>query len=147
MYFTKAQLRALWFIIIVFSGAVIYQYARVILFSDEGYDFSAFDSVFIESKNNILANEIRPDTISPQKYQHLESAQNLSVIIQQFPVNINTATIEELQALPRIGPAMAARIVTYREEFGPFVRKVDLMKVKGIGKKTYSKLQDLITLE
>jgi len=147
MYFTKAQLRALWFIIIVFSGAVIYQYARVILFSDEGYDFSAFDSVFIESKNNILDNEIRPDTISPQKYQHLESAQNLSVIIQQFPVNINTATIEELQALPRIGPAMAARIVTYREEFGPFVRKVDLMKVKGIGKKTYSKLQDLITLE
>ncbi|UCF63610.1 MAG: helix-hairpin-helix domain-containing protein [bacterium] len=147
MYFTKAQLRAIWFIIIVFSGAVIYQYARVIFFSDEGYDFSAFDSLFIERKNSIVDSEILPDTISPQKYQHLESAQERSVVIQQFPININKATMEELQALPRIGPAMAARIVTYREEFGPFVKKVDLMKVKGIGKKTFSKLQDLITIE
>ena len=147
MYFTKAQLRAIWFIIIVFAMAVLYQYARVYIISEDEYDFSTFDSIFVNRRNSILANEFQPDTLSPQKYQHMESAEEQSVVIQQFPININEATLEELQALPRIGPAMAARIVNYREQNGPFRQKRDLMKVKGIGKKTYANLQDLITLK
>jgi len=147
MVFTRAQLRAIWFIIIIFAAAVLYQYARVIIFEEKGYDFSAFDSVFTERKKSITASEIPPDTISPQAYQHRASGQEVSVVIQQFPININEATLEELQALPRVGPAMATRIVNFREENGPFLRKEDIMKVKGIGKKTYLKLQDLITVE
>lgn len=62
------------------------------------------------------------------------------------PVNINTATAEELQALPGIGPTRAKAIVAYREEHGPFVYPEDLRKVSGIGEGTLAKLLDHITV-
>jgi comEA protein len=62
------------------------------------------------------------------------------------PVNINTASVEELQALPRIGPAVAERIVAYRDKYGPFTRTAEIMTVKGIGEKTFASLKDLITV-
>jgi len=139
--------RALWFIITVFAVAVILQYAKIYIFRGYEYDFSTFDSIFAIRRDSILAKEQRPDTISPQKYQNLAETKALSTVIQQFPVNINQATAEELEALPRIGPAMATRIVNYREENGPFHKKEDLMKIKGIGTKTFARLKDLITLE
>lgn len=61
-------------------------------------------------------------------------------------VNINTASSEELQKLPGIGPAMAKRIIDYREANGNFSDLADLQKVKGIGKAKYSKIQDKIAL-
>jgi competence protein ComEA len=57
------------------------------------------------------------------------------------PLDINQATAEELTALPGIGPAMADRIVAFREEHGKFRRVEDLMKVKGIGEKSFEKLR------
>lgn len=63
----------------------------------------------------------------------------------RFPVNINTATRAELEHLPRIGPSMAGRIIAYRERYGAFTAKTDLMRVKGIGEKTYAGLEDKIT--
>jgi comEA protein len=61
-------------------------------------------------------------------------------------VNINTATQAELDKLPRIGPKIAQRIIDYRKEHGPFKRVEDLMKVKGIGEKTFARLRELITV-
>lgn len=55
-------------------------------------------------------------------------------------VNINTATTEELQLLPRIGPKIAGRIIDYRTTNGPFKKIDDLKNVKGIGEKTFSRL-------
>jgi competence protein ComEA len=60
------------------------------------------------------------------------------------PVDLNTATVEQLQTLPRIGPAVAQRIVEYREKNGPFRRTAELMNVKGIGEKTFEGLKDLV---
>ena len=54
--------------------------------------------------------------------------------------NINTATEAELQRLPRIGPALAARIVEHRRVHGPFRRPEQITDVKGIGEKTLEKL-------
>ena len=52
-------------------------------------------------------------------------------------ININLASAEELQTLARVGPVYAARIIDYREKNGPFEKPEDIMKVSGIGLKTY----------
>jgi len=61
-------------------------------------------------------------------------------------VNINTATAEELEALPRIGPTLAQRIVDYRTEHGPFQRVDDLIQVKGIGTALLEILRPYVTV-
>ncbi len=60
-------------------------------------------------------------------------------------VNINKADASILTTLPGIGPAKADAIISFREENGPFKETADLMKVTGIGKKTYEKLEALLT--
>ena len=61
-------------------------------------------------------------------------------------VNLNTATVAELDTLPRIGPLMAQRIIDYREANGPFAGVDDLRSVTGIGDKTFEGLKDLVTV-
>jgi competence protein ComEA len=61
-------------------------------------------------------------------------------------VDINTATLEELDALPGIGPTTAQKIIDYRTENGPFQATEDIMNVSGIGPATFEELKDLITV-
>lgn len=56
-------------------------------------------------------------------------------------LDINSATIEELDALPGVGPAIAGRIVAYREEHGPFSTVEELQNVSGIGAATLERLR------
>jgi competence protein ComEA len=60
-------------------------------------------------------------------------------------VNINTADAATLDTLPRLGPAMAERIIQWRESNGPFTAVEDLLNVTGIGEKTFEGLRDLVT--
>ena len=62
------------------------------------------------------------------------------------PVNINTASPSELEALPGIGAKTAARIVEYRQKNGPFKKVEDLMNVRGIGEKNFLRLKPQITV-
>jgi len=62
-------------------------------------------------------------------------------------VNINTATAEEIAQLKNIGSTYAVRIVEYRQENGPFEKPQDILKVKGIGEKTYELNKDKIIVE
>lgn len=62
-------------------------------------------------------------------------------------ININKATQAELELLPRVGPALAQRIIEYRSAHGPFKHINDLDKVKGIGAKTIEKLKPLVSVE
>lgn len=62
------------------------------------------------------------------------------------PLNINTASQAELELLPGIGPGLAGRIVTYRQENGLFIAKEQLMDVEGIGDHRYAELEPLITI-
>ena len=61
-------------------------------------------------------------------------------------VNINTAGVEELDQLPGIGPAIAQRIIDYRNEHGEFKKVEDIQEVKGIGDAKYSEIKDSITV-
>jgi competence protein ComEA len=62
------------------------------------------------------------------------------------PVDLNTATAAELDALPGIGPATAAAIVRDREQHGPFHTVDDLSRVRGIGPAKLAQLHDLVTV-
>ena len=61
-------------------------------------------------------------------------------------ININSADAETLTRLPGVGPVIAQRIVDYRAENGAFKQPQDLIKVKGIGPKTYEKLAAMISI-
>jgi len=61
-------------------------------------------------------------------------------------VNINTASLAELEKLPRIGPQIAQRILDFRKENGSFKKIEDILKVRGIGEKVFDQLKDLITV-
>ena len=61
-------------------------------------------------------------------------------------VNLNTATVADLQGLPGIGAKVAERIVEYRQKQGPFKRIEELMNVQGIGEKSFLKLRPQLTV-
>jgi competence protein ComEA len=61
-------------------------------------------------------------------------------------VNVNTASPDQLALLPRVGPAVAQRIVDYREENGAFKAPEDLMLVRGIGDKTFELIRPYVKL-
>lgn len=62
-------------------------------------------------------------------------------------ININTATAEELDSLPGIGPTTALKIIDYRNQNGPFNSIEDIMNVSGIGPSTFENIKDLITVQ
>jgi competence protein ComEA len=61
-------------------------------------------------------------------------------------INLNTATVDQLETLPGIGRKTAERIIEYRTKAGGFKRIEDLMNVKGIGEKSFLKLKPLIAV-
>ncbi|UFS60758.1 helix-hairpin-helix domain-containing protein [Subtercola endophyticus] len=62
------------------------------------------------------------------------------------PVNLNSADEPTLETLPHVGPAMAAKIIAWRTENGPFTQIDDLKNVSGIGDKTFAELEPLVTV-
>lgn len=61
-------------------------------------------------------------------------------------IDINTATSQELESLPRIGPKIAQRIIEFRTQNGNFRKIEDIMKVKGIGQKLFEQIKDRIVV-
>jgi competence protein ComEA len=72
----------------------------------------------------------------------LQAAENSAAVKK---ININSATLVELQDLPSIGVKIAQRIIDFRKKNGNFKRIEEIMKVKGIGEKTFLRFKNLIT--
>ena len=62
------------------------------------------------------------------------------------PVNLNTATAEQLTTIPGVGAKTAERIIEYRQKNGGFKKVEDLMNVSGVGEKSFLKMKPLITV-
>jgi competence protein ComEA len=91
----------------------------------------------------IMANETTgPDSLTIKKIENSLTAQESSP-----KVNINNASVTELSArLPGVGPALAQRIVEYRQQKGNFRSVEDIQNVSGIGEKRYAQMKEIITV-
>ncbi|MBI2266106.1 MAG: helix-hairpin-helix domain-containing protein [Armatimonadetes bacterium] len=83
---------------------------------------------------------------SPKRTTHRTGSAKAPKPYQSGKVNINTAGLDQLIALPGIGPTLAHRIIEYRKENGPFASVEDLVQVDGIGPKTLGKFRDLVKI-
>lgn len=96
-------------------------------------------ALLLEAKQN------RQILMGTQYTVETERAINARTIPERKYININTATAQELEALPGIGPALSQAIVAYRDEHGAFTRAEDLLNVKGIGEAKLDAIREEIT--
>lgn len=100
--------------------------------------------VFIASLALTVYMRVSTDIAGFQNLSSFSHSGNLPYTIDGL-ININVATAEQLQILPGIGPGLSQRIVADRKRNGPFRSPEDILRVKGIGQKTYEKFQALIS--
>ena len=115
-----------------------YKFLAVVLFffvSGILYSYS-FHSGSLDMGDPIIVDDIGNGT------EEIASAEDVL-----GKININTASASELTLLSGIGEGRAADIIKYREENGDFSRIEDIMKVSGIGEKTFEEIKDRITAE
>ena len=122
------------FLLVVLVAGLVVGAVRKTWFT-ETFDTSAFE-----------AESIAVAEIAEARRASLLSGENIISNISLEKVNLNTASKSELITLPGIGPALAERIVAYRDEFGPFTEINELMNVKGIGEKSVARLSGQIEL-
>ncbi len=127
--FTRPEQRAILFLLVTFGlGSAVVWYRRSL--PPPAVDQALLDSL------QVYARHAAPDTqrIAAREKATLRAKKNTG------PINLNTATFEELVGLPGVGEVLAKRILDYRAQHGKFARAEELEKVKGLGK---SKVQAL----
>ncbi|MEM6648103.1 MAG: ComEA family DNA-binding protein [Bacteroidota bacterium] len=107
------------------------------------------NAVFAPPSDEITASEAETPTAPSDVSQTATPKPNTSrkAPVASGPVNVNTGTLAELDRLPGVGPALAQRIIDYREAYGAFARVASLERVRGIGPKTVAKFEDIAVVE
>ena len=123
--------------IIIFVLILLFSIYKVI----DSKNLDIKDNVYIVSQSDVHEKESISNNISDENdiENDLNNKNNL--------ININTASIQELDTLPGIGEATANKIVNYREEKGKFNSIEEIKNVNGIGDKKYEELKTLISIE
>jgi competence protein ComEA len=88
-----------------------------------------------------------PQVATPQPTNLDGSPGNYPTAAPTFPININSAALQELEFLPGIGSVKAQSIIDYREQNGPFESIEEILNVTGIGPATFEQIKDLIIVD
>ncbi len=113
-------------------------------------DYRREDSLFINRVN--ISDSIKiPEKSIDYESKLLDFSDNKFYRKKQLPaeesIDINKADASTLESLPGIGPKTAEKILLYRKNYGEFLKKEDIIKVKGIGEKKYKNIKKYIYIE
>jgi competence protein ComEA len=100
-------------------------------------------------RNTWVAAALMAALVMGMGVRELEAAQGRTAKpapTAEAPLDLNTATSADLQKLPGIGPALADRIIEYRQKNGSFKKVEELMNVQGIGEKSFLRLKPLVSV-
>lgn len=168
--FTPQEIKALLFLLaalLVGSGITIYKrqhpdFAPELVFNRSPSSSSEYGNQSDEasrdtshpisrSSSAALATDLNVQRPLSQNESQSQVPQSGILPVQRDPstrkIDLNSASASELELLPHIGPVLSQRIVNYRKTRGKFRRIEDLMRVSGIGEKTFEKIKDLIAVD
>ena len=144
MIFTKQEQRFLLFLLVTFLVGLAVKFIRRRVEEKP-------NETWIEQRRHILAEfEEKSLQVNREDSVAADIIRKDTHITKEFltkSININVASYEELQLLPRIGPATAEKIIAFREKNGPFSVIEDIQNVKSIGPKTFERIKEYITVD
>jgi comEA protein len=154
--FTQLEIKVILFLIVIFLIGLGTKY---ILFQQsaanaKAFDYYAQDSVFesIETPDSNLSKAEIGNKVVDYKQEVLDfNTTNFKNSKKEIPseksININTASIKDLEKLPGIGEKTAESIIDFREKISRFQKLEDILNVKGIGSSKFNKIKKYIYIE
>lgn len=122
-------------VILAGSGLLIWQRLGV------GRNAESVQITELKNQNELLRSQLSEQAPQVAGVATENTSENLT-----DKINLNSASLEELDTLPGIGPARAADIIAYRESKGGFKTIEEITNIKGIGDATFEKMKDMITV-
>lgn len=126
----------------------IYINENLIPLSDKNNFYNYFLNITsINAKNKDSENISKENTQNSTINKSSNSNKNNENLKINFPIDLNSATYQELIQIPGIGDTLAKRILEYREKNGKFISIDELLKIKGIGQKTFEKIKSYFIIK